>query len=68
MQASGDQRREIAKSYSAVIASEAKQSILSLCRDMDCFASLAMTWIDRRPYSAVPCPNAFRSIAFRSIA
>src|SRR5713101_4884916 len=26
-----------------VIASEAKQSILSLCREMDCFASLAMT-------------------------
>src|SRR6266850_7761762 len=26
-----------------VIASEAKQSILSLCRKMDCFASLAMT-------------------------
>jgi hypothetical protein len=27
----------------AVIAGEAKQSILSLCREMDCFASLAMT-------------------------
>src|SRR5437899_5103807 len=26
-----------------VIASEAKQSILSLCRGMDCFAALAMT-------------------------
>jgi hypothetical protein len=26
-----------------VIASEAKQSILSLRREMDCFASLAMT-------------------------
>jgi len=28
-----------------VIASEAKQSILSLCGSMDCFASLAMTVI-----------------------
>ena len=27
-----------------VIASEAKQSILSSCGDMDCFAALAMTW------------------------
>jgi hypothetical protein len=26
-----------------VIASEAKQSILSLCGEMDCFAALAMT-------------------------
>jgi hypothetical protein len=63
MQASGDQRREIAKSYSAVIASEAKQSMSRHKERMDCFASLAMTWIDRRPYSAVPCPIAFRSIA-----
>jgi hypothetical protein len=30
-----------------VIASEAKQSSLSLCRDVDCFASLAMIWIGR---------------------
>jgi len=30
----------------AVIASEAKQSILSLCREVDCFAPLAMTWIE----------------------
>ena len=29
--------------WSNVIASEAKQSILSLCGEMDCFASLAMT-------------------------
>ena len=29
--------------YFTVIASEAKQSILSICREMDCFASLAMT-------------------------
>jgi hypothetical protein len=32
----------------AIIASEAKQSILSLYREADCFASLAMTWIGRR--------------------
>ena len=31
----------------AVIASEAKQSILSLCRNVDCFAPLAMTWMGR---------------------
>ena len=29
--------------FRPVIASAAKQSILSLCRDMDCFAALAMT-------------------------
>jgi hypothetical protein len=33
--------------YPPVIASEAKQSILSLCREMDCFASLAMTGMGR---------------------
>ena len=33
---------------STVIASEAKQSILSFCGEMDCFASLAMT----KPYSS----------------
>ena len=32
---------------STVIASAAKQSILSLCREVDCFASLAMTRIGR---------------------
>ena len=38
-----------------VIASEAKQSILSSCRDVDCFASLAMTLIGRAtPSSASP--------------
>jgi hypothetical protein len=37
-------RREIAGACPGnVIASEAKQSILSLCGAMDCFASLAMT-------------------------
>jgi hypothetical protein len=40
---SGAPRREIAEAYLAVIASEAKQSSLSLCCAMDCFASLAMT-------------------------
>src|SRR5258708_7170348 len=34
-----------------VIASEAKQSILSLRGGMDCFASLAMTEIDMCPHS-----------------
>ena len=39
MQTSGAQRREIVNScLNAVIASEAKQSILSLCGEMDCFA------------------------------
>jgi hypothetical protein len=40
-----DSRRGIADAYLDfhVIASEAKQSILSLRRAMDCFASLAMT-------------------------
>jgi hypothetical protein len=36
-------RRGNAELSLAVIASEAKQSILSLCGQMDCFASLAMT-------------------------
>jgi hypothetical protein len=43
MQTSGDERREIAKPYPAVIASEAKQSISRHQGRMDCFASLAMT-------------------------
>jgi hypothetical protein len=33
----------MAAELTSVIASEAKQSILSPSRDMDCFASLAMT-------------------------
>jgi len=41
LQTSGATRRGKAKSCCAVIASEAKQSILSLRRDMDCFAALA---------------------------
>jgi hypothetical protein len=43
LQTSGASRGENAESHLAVIASEAKQSILSLCGEMDCFASLAMT-------------------------
>jgi len=35
------------RNYIRVIASAAKQSILSLCREVDCFASLAMTWMGR---------------------
>jgi hypothetical protein len=42
-QTSGEPRRENAYVCSNVIASEAKQSILSLLGAMDCFASLAMT-------------------------
>jgi len=42
MQTSGDERREIAKPYPAVIASEAKQSISRHQGRMDCFASLPM--------------------------
>ena len=34
--------------YPPVIASAAKQSTLFLCGEMDCFASLAMTWMGRR--------------------
>ena len=34
---------EPARGYVRVIASEAKQSSLSLCREVDCFATLAMT-------------------------
>jgi hypothetical protein len=36
------------QTYINVIASEAKQSILSLCCAMDCFASLAMTVLTAR--------------------
>jgi hypothetical protein len=55
LQTSGASRGENAESHLAVIASQrvgakrrpmtgsAKQSILSLCGEMDCFASLAMT-------------------------
>jgi hypothetical protein len=42
MQTSGDQRREIAKTYPRHC--ERSEAIhLSACRAMDCFASLAMT-------------------------
>jgi hypothetical protein len=43
MQNSGESRRGNTESRLDVIASEAKQSILSLRRAMDCFALLAMT-------------------------
>jgi hypothetical protein len=39
--------------YFRVIASAAKQSILSLCCDMDCFAALAMTRIARSALDAL---------------
>src|SRR6266700_4141954 len=41
--ASGASRREAANARLVVVASEAKQSILSLRGAMDCFAALAMT-------------------------
>ena len=47
MQTSGAMRREIAKLYPAVIASEAKQSMPRHKERMDCFASLAMTRMGR---------------------
>ncbi len=43
LQDSGAARREAVNVCLAVIASAAKQSILSYCGKMDCFASLAMT-------------------------
>ncbi|MEH2608254.1 hypothetical protein V1293_000543 [Bradyrhizobium sp. AZCC 1693] len=48
MQTSGASRREKAMLYPPVIASEAKQSMLRHKERMDCFASLAMTWRERR--------------------
>src|SRR6266516_7020986 len=57
-QTSGAARREnagLCRKCLHVIASEAKQSILSLCRNVDCFASLAMTWIGR---SVLDTPHA----------
>ncbi|MEH2559515.1 hypothetical protein V1286_007044 [Bradyrhizobium algeriense] len=47
MQTSDAMRREIAKLYPTVIASEAKQSMPRHKERMDCFASLAMTRIGR---------------------
>ena len=49
MQTSGAKRREIAKLYPPVIASEAKQSMPRHKERVDCFATLAMTWIVRCP-------------------
>ena len=40
-----------------VIASEAKQSIHPLCREVDCFASLAMTGIDRHAFFSTETKN-----------
>jgi hypothetical protein len=48
MQISGEMRRENANAYPDVIASVAKQSISRHKERMDCFASLAMTWRERR--------------------
>ena len=44
MQTSGDERREIAKSYPRHCEERSDEAIhLSTCRAMDCFAALAMT-------------------------
>jgi hypothetical protein len=47
MQTSGAMRRENAKLYPLVIASAAKQSIVTSPTEMDCFAALAMTRTSR---------------------
>jgi hypothetical protein len=53
------------RNYINVIASEAKQSILPLRREMDCFASLAMTapelWQPLRTESSAKYERATRS-------
>jgi hypothetical protein len=56
-------RGENADAYRAVIASEAKQSTLSFCCAMDCFASLAMTAVKVSLYSWSPPPPKIRGIA-----
>jgi hypothetical protein len=45
-----------------VIASEAKQSILSCCRAVDCFASLTMAWRETAA-SQIPSPGTARRSA-----
>ena len=48
----------------------AKQSIFPLRREMDCFASLAMTWRERYPVSApstvISGHSVFQRLAFAS--
>jgi hypothetical protein len=62
MQTSGDQRREIAKLYQRHC--ERSEAIhLSTCGAMDCFASLAMTWLDHGVLHRPPVRQAARSIA-----
>src|SRR5258707_9916747 len=46
-------RRELYACLEAVIASAARQSILSLGGEMDCFAALAMTLMERATPSVV---------------
>jgi hypothetical protein len=62
-QASGASRREIAKTVSAVIASEAKQSMSQHKERMDCFASLAMTWRGR---GVLDAPRAWGMTVLRA--
>jgi hypothetical protein len=50
-----------------VIASAAKQSILSLCRDMDCFAALAMTGMARIAPETPVCVGYDDPLATRKI-
>jgi len=50
--------------YFNVIASEAKQSILSLCREVDCFALLAMTGMGRGAIHTPACVG-YRALSGR---
>ena len=55
--------RRFAHTITHVIASEAKQSILSLCETMDCFASLATTWMDMTAPSRDALRPSFAAIS-----
>ena len=73
MRTSGAPYRENAKLYPAVIACDkreafalgsvaTKQSVLSSCREVDCFASLAMTQTGR---SRLDTPRSWRRTTLR---
>ena len=55
MQTSGASASRERETVSTVIASAAKQSILSLCREVDCFAVLAMTGMGRGAIHTPAC-------------
>ncbi len=70
MHNSGASRRENAKArHESVIArSEAtKQSILPLQREMDCFASLAMTLCDRAVFGCLKIESGMRRSLFHGL-